>query len=236
MGAVPLRKVGRTNAPHSEWDAKLLRQKLTAAVEEMQLLDTEIGELRKQVIRYNKIIVEFEGSKGKRGHFKSRFSTILISTMRRLDLNKLSCCISSSSDEEKAVRRLLISTEKRMRRLGKQLTRLRDDASRYRIALAPHKKLPEDVLRYIFTLSCTNAPDTPDTALALSQVCSEWRHIALDMPLLLRQRKESLDQRAISHHLAKFARRQERLSRLYAWRKKFLRVCGYFGRSYHMQR
>ncbi|KAF8337149.1 hypothetical protein F5887DRAFT_985466 [Amanita rubescens] len=58
--------------------------------------------------------------------------------------------------------------------------------ARYKRALAPHKKLPEDVLRHIFTLLCEDDPiiyPNPP-AVALSYVCSAWRCIVLQMPHL----------------------------------------------------
>jgi hypothetical protein len=58
--------------------------------------------------------------------------------------------------------------------------------ARYKRALAPHRKLPEDVLRHIFTLLCEDDPNIyPNTpALVLSYVCSAWRFIVLQMPHL----------------------------------------------------
>jgi hypothetical protein len=62
-----------------------------------------------------------------------------------------------------------------------------DRIAGYMVALAPHKKLPEDILRIIFTFSSptivfdrnTRAP-RDFTQVILTQVSSQWRRIALD--------------------------------------------------------
>ncbi|KAF7356363.1 hypothetical protein MVEN_00968700 [Mycena venus] len=58
----------------------------------------------------------------------------------------------------------------------------------YRIALAPHKKLPPEVLAIIF-VNCVGTPiilppSTHEPALALAGTCRTWRHILLNIPNL----------------------------------------------------
>lgn len=89
-----------------------------------------------------------------------------------------------SAKEEALIRQALIDAEKRP-------IELKEHIARYRTALAPHKRLPEDVLRCIFTLVCGTPvlqgdphKATTYTAMILSYVCSVWRRIVLDMPRL----------------------------------------------------
>jgi hypothetical protein len=66
--------------------------------------------------------------------------------------------------------------------------------ARYKIALAPHRILPRDVLRCIFALNAQEAIYVPfqkyngkpvlPAAVILTHVCSLWRHIALSSPEL----------------------------------------------------
>ncbi|KAJ6596226.1 hypothetical protein DFH09DRAFT_1357370 [Mycena vulgaris] len=59
----------------------------------------------------------------------------------------------------------------------------------YRVAMAPHKKLPADILSHIFTLCAPRPADLyqitctvcqKDVRLILCQICSHWRSVALD--------------------------------------------------------
>lgn len=102
-----------------------------------------------------------------------------------LDLCKVGLTNESySAKEEALIRQALIDAEKRP-------IELKERVARYRTALAPHKKLPGDVLRCIFTLVCGTPvlqgdPHKATTydAMILSYVCSVWRRIVLDMPRL----------------------------------------------------
>ncbi|KAF8216828.1 hypothetical protein K438DRAFT_1543592, partial [Mycena galopus ATCC 62051] len=58
----------------------------------------------------------------------------------------------------------------------------------YRIALAPHKKLPPEVLAIIF-VNCVGTPiilppSPKEPALALAGTCRSWRSIILNVPNL----------------------------------------------------
>ncbi|KAF8337148.1 hypothetical protein F5887DRAFT_985464, partial [Amanita rubescens] len=110
--------------------------------------------------------------------------------MHPLDLTKVGLTNESYSTEQEAlIRRALTAAEQQLlnaEMIAKQITR-------YRVALAPHKKLSEDVLRHIFTLVCSDDSDVavldPGTAntwaaVKLSHVCSAWRRLALKMPHL----------------------------------------------------
>ena len=108
-----------------------------------------------------------------------------------------------SDGDSKIIQRALFSVEKRLCDLQNHATEntrgqiwaLINEIHRYKVALAPHKKLSEDLLRYIFILCAGNAPvrfpaqretnkkdshpRLPPIRLILSQVCSSWRQIAL---------------------------------------------------------
>lgn len=96
-----------------------------------------------------------------------------------------------SAEEEALIRHALITAERARIAAEQQLVKLREQVARYNIALAPHKKLPEDVLRHIFNLSCQDETlylidenVGSATVIQLSRVCSAWRSVALNMPHL----------------------------------------------------
>ena len=74
--------------------------------------------------------------------------------------------------------------------------RLHELIARCKVALAPHRKLPEDVLRCIFVLHVQDAIHIPfkrssygrelviPAAVVLTHVCSPWRRIAISSPEL----------------------------------------------------
>ncbi|KAJ7117641.1 hypothetical protein C8R44DRAFT_738530 [Mycena epipterygia] len=58
----------------------------------------------------------------------------------------------------------------------------------YKVALAPHKRLPAEVLAIIF-VNCVGAPiilppSSQEPALALASTCRSWRHIIMNIPNL----------------------------------------------------
>ncbi|KAF8636849.1 hypothetical protein AX17_003223 [Amanita inopinata Kibby_2008] len=85
--------------------------------------------------------------------------------------------------------------ERRKREIKNEEDKVLSRIKRYKVALASHKKLPEDVLRYIFSF-CVGGisilrekrwlPSSrpPPAQLAISHVCSEWRRIVLEIPNL----------------------------------------------------
>jgi len=108
--------------------------------------------------------------------------------MHPLDLSKVGLTNELySTEQEGLIRRALIAAEQQP--LNAELA---EQITRYREALAPHKKLSEDVLRHIFTLACDDSdvavldPATANTqaAVKLSYVCSAWRRLALEIPRL----------------------------------------------------
>ncbi|KAK2463967.1 hypothetical protein APHAL10511_004018 [Amanita phalloides] len=70
----------------------------------------------------------------------------------------------------------------RINQLQRQEEGLVAQVDRCKVAIAPHKRLPADVLRYTFTMcldECTTFPLFKNNMLlVLSQVCSAWRKIA----------------------------------------------------------
>ncbi|KAM6490658.1 hypothetical protein JOM56_014001 [Amanita muscaria] len=85
--------------------------------------------------------------------------------------------------------------EDRIEDLSRQERELVDRIERCRVALAPIKKLPNDVLRRIFIICCESPTEllSRDSKMmfliTLCQVCSVWRGLALETPLLWSQIK-----------------------------------------------
>ncbi|KAG6860852.1 hypothetical protein C0995_006827 [Termitomyces sp. Mi166 len=89
------------------------------------------------------------------------------------------------SDEEILRGRILLSN------VQDQLRRLSEDATILRIALAPHRRLPKDILLYIFTLLSLDEvvrdrrlipPASSRLPWSLGQVCRAWRQLSRAMP------------------------------------------------------
>ena len=72
--------------------------------------------------------------------------------------------------------------------LIQDLSELTTLISRYHIALAPHKRLPREMLQHIFHyvfLGCDiSGPSLHSAPLLLGRICSAWRRIVLHMPEL----------------------------------------------------
>lgn len=70
----------------------------------------------------------------------------------------------------------------------KDLSKLTTLISRYHIALAPHKKLPREMLQhifhYVFVGYRESGPSLQNAPLLLCRICSAWRRTALCMPEL----------------------------------------------------
>ncbi|KIL62373.1 hypothetical protein M378DRAFT_32747, partial [Amanita muscaria Koide BX008] len=85
--------------------------------------------------------------------------------------------------------------EDRIQDLSRQERELVDRIERCRVALAPIKKLSNDVLRRIFIICCESPTEllSRDSKMmfliTLCQVCSAWRGLALETPLLWSQIK-----------------------------------------------
>ena len=73
-------------------------------------------------------------------------------------------------------------------KLTEDLSKLTALISRYHIALAPHKRLPREMLQHIFHyvfVGCINSgPSLQNAPLLLGRICSAWRRTALHMPEL----------------------------------------------------
>lgn len=95
-----------------------------------------------------------------------------------------------SEDEVIAIQSVMRDAEQ----LLEERRRLYELVSRCKVALAPHRKLPEDVLWCIFSLHVQDGMQVPFTrsngqlvipaAVVLTHVCSLWRRIALTSPEL----------------------------------------------------
>ena len=115
-----------------------------------------------------------------------------------LNLSKVGLSNSSySAAEEALIQQALIATERpciiaEQARIAaeEKLAELIEQVARYKIALAPHKRLPEDLLREIFNFVChgqilyLDRGNRHNVIIRLSRVCSAWRRIALNMPHL----------------------------------------------------
>ncbi|KAJ7646208.1 hypothetical protein B0H17DRAFT_1103524 [Mycena rosella] len=102
------------------------------------------------------------------------------------------------ASEALVARPWLLGAEAELTRINHEIQRLESLRSTllpplevYRVALAPHKLLPVDVLREIFHRATpptadlnTTAGGKPDMHLIICRVCSLWRSVALDMPAL----------------------------------------------------
>lgn len=101
-----------------------------------------------------------------------------------------------SEDEILAIQRAMRDSEQ----LLKEHRRL---IAQYKIAVAPHRILPRDVLRCIFALNAreriylpfqkSNGKPIVPAAVLLTHVCSLWHHIALSSPELWNNVQVSLD-------------------------------------------
>ena len=91
-----------------------------------------------------------------------------------------------SDDETLVIQSVLRDAEHLLR----EPRRLHELISQCKVALAPHRKLPEDVLRCIFALHVQGGMHIPfkrsdiPAAVVLTHVCSLWRRIALSSPEL----------------------------------------------------
>jgi len=105
-----------------------------------------------------------------------------------------------SDEEREALQRARASVNEALLRLHEEKAaierrehELKSEIERYNIALAPIKRLPHDVLRYIFEICCEThqAPPLhlvswfgshPSPQILLSHICSTWRQIMLNSP------------------------------------------------------
>ncbi len=106
--------------------------------------------------------------------------------------------ILHSEEEELYIRNVLLAAQEALlRNLDSDLQRKEETVDlidRCRIALAPHKRLPPEVLRSIFhyfgetRIEFPPGPKRRDTGinqdLRLLHICSAWRQLALEIPVL----------------------------------------------------
>ncbi|KAF8623388.1 hypothetical protein AX17_007426 [Amanita inopinata Kibby_2008] len=140
-----------------------------------------------------------------------------------------------SGEEAQIILKALSDAQRRLYHLDVNFTKravcsekrrgLLDDIDRYNVALAPHKKLPEDILRYIFTLCSFDTPMRfPSESkisqqahkapqLVLSHMCTAWRRVTLDMPQLWNNVHVSITRRNtgvdIIHHAREWLTRSK---------------------------
>ncbi|KAJ7612257.1 hypothetical protein FB45DRAFT_760127 [Roridomyces roridus] len=126
-------------------------------------------------------------------------------------LQAVTSCKNSPFAEPEALtaRRWLVAAERELahqnQSQGKETSSLTSLVGLYRVALAPHKRLPNEILREIFLVVCTNDHRTDDEPgleislnrilfpehnrplnmhITLSHVSSHWRTLALGTPEL----------------------------------------------------
>ena len=88
-------------------------------------------------------------------------------------------------DLQKAIQKLDVDIDKLLRQKLNLFNRIKECD----ISLAPHKRLPLEILRAIFLLcgsepTVIQVPLEEKEVLAISRVCSAWRQLALDTPTL----------------------------------------------------
>ena len=115
--------------------------------------------------------------------------------MSTTDLAKIGLSNTSLTETElRAIRQLKLDAQKDIERLTGDIAKLLNQqldllavVKRYDVALAPHKKLPLEVLRAIMVFTAsepTRIPVTDEGVYAMSHVCSPWRQLMLDTPEL----------------------------------------------------
>lgn len=92
------------------------------------------------------------------------------------------------------IRQLKLAAEMEIQRLNGDIEKLLNQkwdlvntVNRYNVALAPHKKLPPEVLRSIIVFATsepTRLPVSNQGVYAMSHVCSAWRQLVLNTPEL----------------------------------------------------
>ncbi|KAF8321499.1 hypothetical protein F5887DRAFT_927810 [Amanita rubescens] len=111
------------------------------------------------------------------------------------DLAKIGLSNASLTETElRAIRQLKLDSQKDIERLTGDIAKLLNQqldllatVKLYDVALAPHKKLPLEVLRAIMIFAAsepTCIPVIDEGVYAMSHVCSPWRQLMLDTPEL----------------------------------------------------
>jgi hypothetical protein len=128
--------------------------------------------------------------------FTSQLQPIPSDGDEQLDVSSIGRTNKLHSEEEQLYIRNVLLTAESLLQSGTVDGDLRrreetvDIIGRCKIALAPHKRLPPDVLRSIFHLLCGKArvqfPLSKHLPLLcrITHVCSAWRQLALEMPAL----------------------------------------------------
>lgn len=113
--------------------------------------------------------------------------------MSTIDLAKIGLSNAAITETElRAIRQLKLDAQKDIGRLAGDIAKLLNQQSellaavkRYDVALAPHKRLPLEVLRAIMIFVAsepTRIPVIEEGVYAMSHVCSSWRQLMLDTP------------------------------------------------------
>lgn len=176
-------RIGRTNAPVPDEIASEIRKQLPFAVAESQRLDFQLALLLAKRARFLERRYECISALSPHGHKRS---------------SKLGEVPSSPIvDKETLARTQLPGIEAGLQHLQCELplilaNRMRavDRRDRYRAAVAPHKFLPEELVREILVWAITDPVAIPaetglrDIRMSVSQVCSTWRSIIIATPEL----------------------------------------------------
>lgn len=176
-------RIGRTNAPVTDEIASEIRKQLPFAVAEFQRLDFQLALLLAKRARFLERRYEYISALSPHGHQRSSKPGEVLS--------------SPIVDKESLARTQLPGIEAGLQHLQCELplilaNRMRavNRRDRYRAAVAPHKFLPEELVREILIWAITDPVAIPvelglhDIRMSVSQVCSTWRSIIIATPEL----------------------------------------------------
>ncbi|KAF9457309.1 hypothetical protein BDZ94DRAFT_1326368 [Collybia nuda] len=177
--------IGHTNAPVPDEVASAIREELPATETEFRRLDVQFA-----------LLLE------RRAHFLERrygcISALSPHRQRRSPKqDELETHVPKVADRESQARAQLPEIEAELYRLQYDLplilaNRMRAAGrwDRYRAAIAPHKLLPEELIREVLLWAITDPVAIPaeaglrNTRMSISQVCSAWRSILTTTPEL----------------------------------------------------
>lgn len=98
-------------------------------------------------------------------------------------MHRIKASLCNATIELKQLETNIARTQRRLESLCARRDELHDHTNRYRIAIAPYKCLPPEILRTIFVACLPESvylPPRPDEApLLLTRICSSWRELAL---------------------------------------------------------
>ncbi|KAF9442804.1 hypothetical protein P691DRAFT_630050, partial [Macrolepiota fuliginosa MF-IS2] len=101
-----------------------------------------------------------------------------------VDARRIKTSLTHATLELKQLESNITQTQRRLESLCARRDEMVDQTERYRIALAPYKRLPPEILREIFVACLPETvhlpPRTDEAPLVLTRVCASWRILALD--------------------------------------------------------